>query len=226
MSNRLRPVVITKCVANTYADRTRERIIEFDIPSVTGQRHGGLIRFSRLDDGTAVVDLYSLDKGIEVRRQTSGNNRTFQYEHMENAIELTDALARQFPAWYHADTWEAAGGSAAVREYVIECAEAIETERDRMGIEWDEHIDWIVTCEAIADRIAKHGEPGNAGQLVRDTMIDELIRERFSGSNTATTRDGMTWTRPDGTVYTFEGRTAREQLNTAILSLFHSTLDH
>jgi hypothetical protein len=51
------PRVLTRCVANHYADKTRERIVEFE---------GGLISFRRQSDGTLLVNLYSLDANVRV----------------------------------------------------------------------------------------------------------------------------------------------------------------
>ena len=53
-----RPRLITKCVADHYADKTRERVAEFD---------GGLISLRRCDDGTLLVSLYQLDSNVVVR---------------------------------------------------------------------------------------------------------------------------------------------------------------
>lgn len=52
-----RPSVNTRCVADSYADKRHERIIEFD---------GGLISFRELDDGTMRVSLYRLDRRVRV----------------------------------------------------------------------------------------------------------------------------------------------------------------
>lgn len=53
-----RPSVTLNCVADKYADKRSERIVEFD---------GGLIAFRRHDDGTLTVDLYRLDANVRVR---------------------------------------------------------------------------------------------------------------------------------------------------------------
>lgn len=58
-----RPRVITHCVADTFANKSRERIIEFTFPS----GRGGLLSFSTLDDGAEVIDLYRCDPGFIVR---------------------------------------------------------------------------------------------------------------------------------------------------------------
>ncbi len=55
--------VTVSCVADRYADKRRERIIEFTDP-VTGK--GGLISFARLDDGRLLLQPYRLDEGVEV----------------------------------------------------------------------------------------------------------------------------------------------------------------
>ena len=45
-----RPRVIMNCVADHYADKARERIIEFSFPGVKGSP-GGLVSFTDADDG-------------------------------------------------------------------------------------------------------------------------------------------------------------------------------
>lgn len=52
-----RPSVKLKCVADHYADKSCERIVEFD---------GGLIAFRRLPNGKLLVNLYQLDSDVIV----------------------------------------------------------------------------------------------------------------------------------------------------------------
>lgn len=52
------------CVADHYALKHRERIVEFFDPET---QKGGLIQFARMDDGRLMVQLYRLDEGVEVR---------------------------------------------------------------------------------------------------------------------------------------------------------------
>jgi hypothetical protein len=59
-----RPRVIMNCVADHYADKARERIIEFSFPGVAGTP-GGLISFTAADDGPR-VDVYQLDPSITI----------------------------------------------------------------------------------------------------------------------------------------------------------------
>jgi hypothetical protein len=56
----MKPKVNTKCVASHYAG-SNERIVEF---SVNG--NGGLISFVAREDGSLVVQLYRMDKNIDV----------------------------------------------------------------------------------------------------------------------------------------------------------------
>ncbi len=58
-----KPTVDKDPVANQYAGRT-ERIVEFGSGEPNGP--GGLISFTRNDDGTLHVSLYRLDKGVVV----------------------------------------------------------------------------------------------------------------------------------------------------------------
>jgi hypothetical protein len=58
-----RPSVTLKCSADVYADKTRERIVEFSDP-VLGV--GGLISFRRCDDGTLLVQAYRCDEKVQV----------------------------------------------------------------------------------------------------------------------------------------------------------------
>lgn len=51
-------------VADNYANKADERIIEFDSGKPNGP--GGLISFKRGDDGTLTVSLYQLDEGVTV----------------------------------------------------------------------------------------------------------------------------------------------------------------
>lgn len=53
-----RPTVTTKCVADAYADKTCERIIEFG--GNNGEGTGGLIAFRNCTDGTLLVSIYSV----------------------------------------------------------------------------------------------------------------------------------------------------------------------
>lgn len=59
-----RPTVNTSCIANKYANRHDERIIEFNDGTPGGA--GGLISFKRLEDGSLSVSLYHLDEGVKV----------------------------------------------------------------------------------------------------------------------------------------------------------------
>ena len=52
-----RPWVKTRCVADTYADHLRERIVEFE---------GGLISLRRDNDGAFTVAVYKLDPNVRV----------------------------------------------------------------------------------------------------------------------------------------------------------------
>jgi len=58
----MKPTVLTRCVANSYAG-PNERIIEF-VDRDTGR--GGLISFFRRADGTLSVSVYRCDDGISV----------------------------------------------------------------------------------------------------------------------------------------------------------------
>lgn len=57
-----RPSIKSPCVADGYADKTRERIAEFSAPN----GKGGLIAIRQNDDGTVTVSLYQLDDGVLV----------------------------------------------------------------------------------------------------------------------------------------------------------------
>lgn len=59
-----RPNVNTTPVADSYADKRRERIIEFG--TAGRDECGGLIRISNNDDGTTSVHLYRLDAKVRV----------------------------------------------------------------------------------------------------------------------------------------------------------------
>lgn len=62
-----RPSVTVPCVADGYADKQRERIIEFfDGPT----QQGGLIAFRRQDNGSLDVSLYNLDPLVTVTTAT------------------------------------------------------------------------------------------------------------------------------------------------------------
>lgn len=58
-----RPKVTTKCVADSYADKRRERVVEVLDP-VTGK--GCLICLRRRDDGTLQIETYRCDDGVIV----------------------------------------------------------------------------------------------------------------------------------------------------------------
>lgn len=53
-----RPKVTLRCIADAYADKSRERVIEFFDPVL---KQGGLISFCRQGDGILRVDVYRLD---------------------------------------------------------------------------------------------------------------------------------------------------------------------
>lgn len=55
--------ITVACVADHYADKERERIIEFMDP-VT--QKGGLICFRRQADGRLLIQPYRLDAGVEI----------------------------------------------------------------------------------------------------------------------------------------------------------------
>ncbi|HEX9807894.1 MAG TPA: hypothetical protein VGA34_13455 [Alteraurantiacibacter sp.] len=57
-----RPSIKTRCVADTYADKSCERIAEFSAPN----GKGGLIAIRQNSDGTVTVHVYRLDDGVEV----------------------------------------------------------------------------------------------------------------------------------------------------------------
>jgi hypothetical protein len=60
--------VTLRCVADHYAAKDRERIIEFFDPE-TGK--GGLIGFFRREDGSLLVQPYRLDDGVLVSGGTT-----------------------------------------------------------------------------------------------------------------------------------------------------------
>ena len=53
-----RPSVNTRCIADGYANKSNERIIEFSANNGTGA--GGLISFRNRSDGTLLVSIYSV----------------------------------------------------------------------------------------------------------------------------------------------------------------------
>lgn len=55
---------VTVGIADNYANKDDERIIEFSSGKPNGP--GGLISFKRRDDGTLVVSLYQMDEGVTV----------------------------------------------------------------------------------------------------------------------------------------------------------------
>ena len=59
-----RPHVTRRCVADTYTDRTCERIVEF---GTRGMANGGLISFRNHPDGTTTVSVYRCDPTVKVR---------------------------------------------------------------------------------------------------------------------------------------------------------------
>lgn len=62
-----RPTVTIQSVADHYANRTDERIIEFSSGEPGGPGGpGGLISFKRRNDGSLSVDVYRLDEGVTV----------------------------------------------------------------------------------------------------------------------------------------------------------------
>jgi hypothetical protein len=62
-----RPSINLKCVADSYAEKSRERIAEFSAPN----GKGGLICIRQNDDGTVTVSVYRLDAGVEVKAPAS-----------------------------------------------------------------------------------------------------------------------------------------------------------
>jgi hypothetical protein len=58
-----RPRVTLKCPADSYANQTCERIVEFFDPTT---KKGGLISFYSRADGTLAVDVYRCDAGVVV----------------------------------------------------------------------------------------------------------------------------------------------------------------
>lgn len=78
-----RPKVITNCVADTYVDKHRERIIEFVDPAGEN-RPGGLISFRHQDDGSLDVYLYRLDAKVRVHVSGErGNEQRSEWEHAD-----------------------------------------------------------------------------------------------------------------------------------------------
>lgn len=65
---RKRPAVIVNCVADRYADRGRERIVEFSFPN----GKGGLIAFRQSDGGVCTINVYRMDEGVEVYSAQAG----------------------------------------------------------------------------------------------------------------------------------------------------------
>ena len=61
-----KPRVLTKCVANAYTSNA-ERIVEFSNGARDETYKGGLIAFRNLPDGTLLINLYRMDKGVTVR---------------------------------------------------------------------------------------------------------------------------------------------------------------
>jgi len=68
-----RPTVNTKCVADSYANKQCERIIEFSAGD--GTETGGLISFRRMDDGTLHISLYRTDGPITVTKCADSRSR-------------------------------------------------------------------------------------------------------------------------------------------------------
>ncbi len=59
-----RPHVSTRCVADAYANKQVERIVEF---GTTGRHEsGGLICIRNHDDGTTTVEVYRCDRNVIV----------------------------------------------------------------------------------------------------------------------------------------------------------------
>lgn len=56
-----RPGVNLRCVADQYCDKSRERIVEFHDAETD---LGGLISFTRRDDGRLIVNIYRCDSGV------------------------------------------------------------------------------------------------------------------------------------------------------------------
>ncbi len=59
-----RPRVTLKCVADHFTNKKTERIVEFNDGTPGGP--GGLISFTRTDDGRLIVSVYRTDPGVEV----------------------------------------------------------------------------------------------------------------------------------------------------------------
>jgi hypothetical protein len=59
-----RPHVTTRCVADAYTDKARERIVEFGTTGQTGG--GGLIAIRNHPDGTTSVSVYRCDPDVVV----------------------------------------------------------------------------------------------------------------------------------------------------------------
>lgn len=60
-----RPSIKSPCVADRYADQSRERIAEFSTPS----GKGGLISIIENDNGEVLVSVYRCDPGVTVRAE-------------------------------------------------------------------------------------------------------------------------------------------------------------
>jgi hypothetical protein len=67
-----RPHVTLRCVANQYADRTCERIVEFG--TVGRNDGGGLICIRNHPDGTTSVSVYRTDANVIVITPTTGKS--------------------------------------------------------------------------------------------------------------------------------------------------------
>lgn len=59
---RRRPAVIVQCVADRYANKSNERIVEFAFPN----GKGGLIALRQINPDTCTVDVYRVDEGVTV----------------------------------------------------------------------------------------------------------------------------------------------------------------
>lgn len=79
-----RPRVKLKCVADTYTDKSRERVVEFFDDKA---RKGGLIALRRLDDGSLLVQPYQLDHGVFV---TGPGDHAKALEALRGMIEELD----------------------------------------------------------------------------------------------------------------------------------------
>lgn len=72
-----RPRVTLRCVADTYADKQRERIIEFFDPQLQA---GGLISFYRADNGTLAVHIYGCDQAVKVQPRAPEHQREASHD--------------------------------------------------------------------------------------------------------------------------------------------------